>query len=53
MNHIRITKATLLLPVIALLLTAVSCEKKFSPENLVGERWHTILNIKNNGEQTV
>ena len=53
MNHIKITKVTLLLLSVALLATMVSCEKKFSPENLVGERWHTILNIKNNGEQTV
>ena len=32
-------------------LLLCGCTSKFTPESLVGENWHTILNIKNSGEQ--
>ncbi|MGN0191787.1 MAG: discoidin domain-containing protein [Candidatus Cryptobacteroides sp.] len=36
---------------IIICLLACGCTSKFTPESLVGEYWHTILNIKNSGEQ--
>lgn len=53
MKHMNITRTGHVIAAAALVAAAVSCEKKFSPEDLVGEPWHTILNVKNNGEQTV
>lgn len=53
MNNTEIKKTGYVLAAAALVAAAVSCEKKFSPEDLVGEPWHTILTVKNSGEQSV
>lgn len=36
---------------ICISLLLCGCTSKFTPESLVGDNWHTVLNIKNNGEQ--
>lgn len=38
---------------IILCLLTCGCVSKFTPESLVGDAWHTVLNIKNSGEQTM
>lgn len=38
---------------IILCLLTCGCVSRFTPESLVGDAWHTVLNIKNSGEQTM
>ena len=38
---------------IILCLLTCGCVSKFTPESLVGDAWHTVLTIKNSGEQTM
>ena len=50
-NRFKIMKKTV--NAIILCLLTCGCVSKFTPESLVGDAWHTVLNIKNSGEQTM